>query len=98
MHAMGNPVPPAGLCPVFCEPSELSSDNRSGIAAALGLPDLPPLWVETIEAVIAVNKMQSGLPTVTVGENLAAIHEALDKEKRSALSRTPATAGLAGRQ
>jgi hypothetical protein len=76
---MGNPVPPAGLCPVFCEPFELSSDNRSEIAAALGLPDLPPLMIETIEAAIAVYKMQSGLPTVTVGGNVAAIDEALGK-------------------
>jgi hypothetical protein len=75
---MSKPVPPTELCPVIAERFELSADNRRDIAAALGLPGLPPPIVRTLEAGIARYKMQSRLPFVTVGKNVAAINEALE--------------------
>jgi hypothetical protein len=63
---MSKSVPPAALCPVFAEPFELSSDNRDEIAAALGLPHLPPPITRTLEAATAVYRMQTHLPLVTV--------------------------------
>jgi hypothetical protein len=74
---MPRSVPPAGFCPAITKPFELSDDARGEIAAALGLPGLPPPIVRTLEAGIARYKMQSRLPFVTVGENVAAIDEAL---------------------
>jgi hypothetical protein len=74
---MGKPVPPAVLSPVSAKPFKLSPDSRRNIAATLELPDLPSLMGQAIEWAIAVYKMQSSLPFVTVGENVAAINEAL---------------------
>ena len=90
---MGKPVPPPwhdpvppfwlgpGAPPVMptTTPFGLSPEWCDLIASSLGLKKLPPLTKQTIELVISVYKMQSGLPTVTVGKNLAAIDEALEK-------------------
>jgi hypothetical protein len=71
-------MPPVSLCPPIPDLFNLSSDSRREIAAALGLPFLPPLLARTLEAGIARYRMQSCLPTVTVEENVAAIDRAVE--------------------
>jgi hypothetical protein len=74
---MPRPVSPVGLSPAIFERFNLSDDGCSKIASTLGLPWLPPSIVQTLEVRIGLYKMQSDLPFVTVGENIAAIDGAL---------------------
>jgi hypothetical protein len=67
---------------------KLSPDSCSWIATALGLKELPPLTKQTIELAISVYKTHIRR-SVTAGENIAAIDEALREADRleKALSR-----------
>lgn len=74
---MPKPIPPARCGRVPLEPFCLSTEDREKIASVLGLPGLPPSAVLCIEHGIALYKMLSSLPAKTVGQNIAAIDEAL---------------------
>jgi hypothetical protein len=88
---MPKALPPARLCPLppelparpdearkkIADTASLHVDDRRKIAAAIGLPDLTPSLLSTIEAGIYRYKLQSRLPAVTAEQNIAAIDAAL---------------------
>jgi hypothetical protein len=61
----------------IADAASLHVDDRRKIAAAIGLPDLTPCLLSTIEAGIYRYKLQSRLPAVTAKQNIAAIDAAL---------------------
>jgi hypothetical protein len=63
--------------PAYLAPP-LSPEGRREIAAALGMPSLPPLLARQLEGGIARYRVQSRLPLVTAGQSIAAIDEALE--------------------
>jgi hypothetical protein len=71
------PIPPAWLNRVTFTQFFLSDEDRKEIASTLGLPRLPLLMIQTIEHGIARYKTLSELPAASVGQNIAAINEAL---------------------
>jgi hypothetical protein len=76
---MPRPKPPARRKkPLTPEPFRLADAARSAIANVLGLPELGPVMLNFIEMSIARCKAQSKFSTVSKGENIAAIEEALN--------------------
>ena len=93
---MPRAVPPASRTPTTPEPFFLSDADRSKIATTLGLPKLPPLMLQMIEAGVARYRTQSERGIVSAGENIAAIDEALKAAKHLERALRPFTDGNTG--
>jgi hypothetical protein len=88
---MPRAIPPVSLCPLppelparpdearekIADIASLHVDDRRKIAATIGLPELTPSLLSTIEAGIYRYKLQSRLPAVTAEQSIAAIDAAL---------------------